>query len=132
MPHIIVEYSANVEEKVRIDGLLKVLHEAALATGIAELAGFRTRAERRDQYRVADADPANCFVAITVRVARGRSAADLKNLLDAVTNAATAYLEPVFAAAPISFSCEVQEIIPEMRINTSNIRQWMKTRETAA
>ena len=132
MPHMTVEYSANIEEKVRIDGLLKALHEAAVSTAIAELAGFRTRAERRDQYRVADADPANCFVAITVRVARGRSAEDLKNLLDTVTGAATAYLEPVFATAPISFSCEVQEIIPEMRINKSNIRAWMKTRETAA
>ena len=132
MPHITVEYSANVEQKVRIDGLLQVLHEAAAATGIAELAGFRTRAERRDQYRIADADPANCFVAITVRVARGRPAADLKNLLDTLTDAATGHLAPVFANAPISFSCEVQEIIPEMRINKSTIREWMKTRESAA
>ncbi|MPZ57679.1 MAG: 5-carboxymethyl-2-hydroxymuconate isomerase [Rhizobiales bacterium] len=132
MPHIIVEYSANIEERARIDGLLKVLHEAAFSTGVAELAGFRTRAERRDQYRVADADPVNCFVAITIRVARGRSAEDLKNLLETVTAAATSYLEPVFAAAPISFSCEVQEIVPEMRINKSNVRNWMKTRESAA
>ena len=132
MPHITVEYSANLEDKVRIDGFLQVLQDAAFSTGVAELAGFRTRAERRDQYRVADGNPDNCFVAITVRVARGRSAEDLKNLLDTVTNAATAYLEPVFATAPISFSCEVQEIIPELRINKSNIRAWMKTRETAA
>jgi 5-carboxymethyl-2-hydroxymuconate isomerase len=132
MPHMTVEYSANIEEKVRIDGFLKVLHEAAVSTGIAELAGFRTRAERRDQYRIADADPANCFVAITMRVARGRPAEDLKNLLDTVTTAATEYLEPVFSSTPISFSCEVQEIIPEMRVNISNIREWMKTRENAA
>jgi 5-carboxymethyl-2-hydroxymuconate isomerase len=131
MPHITVEYSANVEETIRIDGLLKTLHEAAVATGVAELAGFRTRAERRDLYRVADGDPANCFVAITIRVARGRSAEDLKNLLDTVTEAATSYLEPVFATTPISFSCEVQEIIPEMRVNKSNIRAWMKKEDAA-
>jgi 5-carboxymethyl-2-hydroxymuconate isomerase len=132
MPHITVEYSANVEQKVRIDGLLKALHEAAASTAIAELAGFRTRAERRDQYRVADGDPANCFVAITMRVARGRSAEELKTVREAITEAATGYLAPVFANAPISFSCEIQEIIPEMRVNISNIREWMKTRETAA
>ena len=132
MPHITVEYSANLDEKLHIDALLEVLQDAALSTGIADIAGFRTRAERRDHYRVADNDPANAFVAITVRVARGRSADDLKTLLDTMTSAAMNFLDPVFATAPLSFSLEVQEIIPEMRVNTSNIRQWMKTRETAA
>jgi 5-carboxymethyl-2-hydroxymuconate isomerase len=131
MPHITVEYSANVEEKIAIDGLLKTLQDAAFATGIAELAGFRTRAERRDHYRVADGNPANCFVAITIRVARGRSAEELKNLREKVTDAAVACLEPVFKSAPISFSCEVQEIIPEMRVNISNIREWMKKEDAA-
>jgi 5-carboxymethyl-2-hydroxymuconate isomerase len=131
MPHITAEYSANVEAKVGIDGLLKALQDAAFATGIAELAGFRTRAERRDHYRVADGNPANCFVAITIRVARGRSADELQNLRERVTDAATRYLDPVFSTAPISFSCEVQEIIPEMRVNISNLREWMK-REAAA
>jgi 5-carboxymethyl-2-hydroxymuconate isomerase len=131
VPHITVEYSANVEQHVRIDGLIEALQDAAFATGIAELAGFRTRGERRDHYRVADGNPANCFVAITIRVARGRSAEDLKNLREVVTKAAIDYLEPVFANAPISFSCEVQEIIPEMRVNISNIREWMKKEDAA-
>jgi 5-carboxymethyl-2-hydroxymuconate isomerase len=132
MPHITVEYSANVEEKVRIDGMLKALQDAAFATGVAELAGFRTRGERRDHYRVADGNPANCFVAITIRVARGRSVDELKNLREKVTDAAVKYLEPVFTSAPTSFSCEVQEIIPEMRVNISNLREWMKKKEDAA
>jgi 5-carboxymethyl-2-hydroxymuconate isomerase len=131
MPHITVEYSANVEQHVGIDGMLKSLQDTALATGIAELAGFRTRAERRDHYRVADGNPANCFVAITIRVARGRPMEDLKNLREKVTDAAVKYLEPVFSNAPISFSCEVQEIIPEMRVNISNIREWMKKEDAA-
>jgi 5-carboxymethyl-2-hydroxymuconate isomerase len=131
MPHITAEYSANVEEKVAIDGLLEALQGAAFATGVADLAGFRTRAERRDHYRVADGNPANCFVAITIRVARGRPAEDLVNLRKAVTDAALLYLEPVFATAPISFSCEVQEIIPEMRVNISNLREWMKKEDAA-
>jgi 5-carboxymethyl-2-hydroxymuconate isomerase len=126
MPHITAEYSANLEQHVAVDGLLAALQDAAFSTGVAELAGFRTRAERREHYRVADGNPANCFVAITIRVARGRSAEDLKNLREVVTKAALDHLAPVFANAPISFSCEVQEIIPEMRVNISNIREWMQ------
>jgi 5-carboxymethyl-2-hydroxymuconate isomerase len=132
MPHITAEYSANLDDKLRIDSFLEVLQDAALSTGIADIAGFRTRAERRDHYRVADNDVANAFIAITVRIARGRSADELKTLLDTMTTAAMSFLDPVFATTPISFSLEVQEIIPEMRVNTSNIRQWMKTRDTAA
>jgi len=131
MPHITLEYSANIEAKVSIAGFLKALQDAALSTGIAELAGFRTRAERREHYLVAG-NPENCFVAITMRVARGRSPEELKNVREVVTKAAIAYLEPVFASAPISFSCEVQEIIPEMRVNISNIREWAKKQEDAA
>jgi 5-carboxymethyl-2-hydroxymuconate isomerase len=132
MPHIIAEYSANLDDKINIDAFLEVLQDAAISTGIADIAGFRTRAERREHYRVADNDPANGFIAITIRVARGRSAGALKTLLDTMTAAAMNHLDAVFATTPISFSLEVQEIIPDMRVNTSNIRQWMKAREPVA
>ena len=58
MPHVICEYSANLEKKIRIDALLETLHAAMMRTGAAELGGLRTRADRRDQYRIADNDPA--------------------------------------------------------------------------
>jgi hypothetical protein len=38
----------------------------------------------------------------------------------------------VFAITPMALSVEVQEIDPEFRIHESNIRNWMKTRESAA
>ena len=74
MPHVICEYSANVEDKIRLDALLETLHAAVMRTRISELAGLRTRGERRAHYRIADNDPANGFVNITVRIAKGRSA----------------------------------------------------------
>jgi 5-carboxymethyl-2-hydroxymuconate isomerase len=132
MPHVVAEYSANIEDKIRVSQLLAALHEAVEQTKIAELAGLRTRAERRDEFRIADNDPSNGFVAIIVRIAKGRTLEARKMLLEAVTAAANKHLEPVFATTPLALSIEVQEIDPELRVNRSNIREWMKTREDAA
>jgi len=132
MPHVIVEYSANIEDKIRVPQLLAALHEAMDQTQIAEIAGLRTRAERRDEFRIADNHPANGFVAIIVRVAQGRSLETRKMVLEAVTAAANKHLETVFATTPLALSVEVQEIDPALRVNRSSIREWMKTRENAA
>jgi 5-carboxymethyl-2-hydroxymuconate isomerase len=42
------------------------------------------------------------------------------------------HLDSVYATAPFVLSVEVQEIDPEFRIHTSNIRDRMKAREPAA
>src|ERR1700716_4639280 len=125
MPHVICEYSANLEEKIR----LETLHSAMMRTRVAELAGLRTRAARRDHFRVADNDPANGFINVTIRVAKGRDAATRKLVAETVFAAASKHLEGVFATTPLALSVEVQEIDPEFRLHTNNIRTWMKARE---
>ena len=132
MPHVICEYSANLEKKVQIDALLETLHSAMMRTGAAELGGLRTRADRRDHYRIADNDPANGFVNVTIRVARGRPADVRRRIAETVFADARKHLAGVYEASPFVLSVEVQEIDPDFRIHTSNIRDWMKAREPAA
>jgi 5-carboxymethyl-2-hydroxymuconate isomerase len=132
MPHVICEYSANVDDKIRIDALLATLHDAMLGTGVAEAAGLRTRAARREHVRIADNDPANGFVNVTIRLAKGRPPEIRKQVAAALFGAASRHLEDVFTTTPLALSVEVQEIDPEFRLHVNNIRDWMKTRETAA
>jgi len=132
MPHVIVEYSANIEDKIRVPQLLATLHETMDQTGISEIAGLRTRAERRDDFRIADNHASNGFVAVIVRIAQGRPLETRKMVLEKVTAAVSKHLETVFATTPLALSVEVQEIDPVLRVNRSNIRDWMKTRENAA
>ncbi len=131
MPHVICEYSANLDEKIRIDALLATLHDAMMGTGITELAGLRTRAARREHVRIADNHPANGFVNVTVRLAKGRPPETRKRVAAAVFAAASGHLEAVLATTPLALSVEVQEIDPEFRLHVNNIRDWMKTREPA-
>ena len=47
MPHITIEYSANLEPKLEIAKLVEKVHTAAAGTGVLELGGLRTRADAR-------------------------------------------------------------------------------------
>jgi len=132
MPHVICEYSANLEKKTKIDALLETLHAAMMRTGAAELAGLRTRADRRDQYRIADNDPANGFVNVTIRVAKGRPAEMRRRIAETVFADARKHLDSVYASSPFVLSVEVQEIDPDFRIHESNIRARRKAKEPAA
>ena len=132
MPHVVCEYSANLDKKIQIDALLETLHSAMMRTGAAELGGLRTRADRRDHYRIADNDPANGFVNVTIRVAKGRPPETRRRIAETVFADAAKQLEGVFATSPFVLSVEVQEIDPEFRIHNSNIRAWMKAKAPAA
>ena len=47
MPHVICEYSANIEEKIRLDALLETLHAAVMRTRISELSGIACGGRQR-------------------------------------------------------------------------------------
>ena len=68
MPHIVIEYSANLEDKADIRKLVDEAHAAAAATGVLQLGGLRTGAVRRDIYRIADGAPENAFGNVAVRI----------------------------------------------------------------
>ena len=111
MPHVIVEYSANVESHADIPGLIKTVHDAALSSGLFATAAVRTRAVRRDIFAVADEHPQNAFVGITIRMAGGRTEAERQRLADLVFDAACAYLDRPGAHERLAVSFELQEIV---------------------
>lgn len=125
MPHVTVEYSANLDAELDVMGLLAAVHRAALATGMVEVGGLRTRAERREHFVVADGDPENAFVAIGCRVGVGRDAATRARFADAVFAAATGFLEPIFAARGLAISLEMAEIDPVGSCKRNNLHARM-------
>jgi 5-carboxymethyl-2-hydroxymuconate isomerase len=123
MPHIIAEYSANLEDRLDVQALVDDLHQAAIDTTIAELVGIRSRAVRRAHFRVADGKPENGFVHITARLRRGRSAQARKALGEALLAAADKRLANVYLAHPIGLTVEVQEIDPDMTFRRNTLRE---------
>ena len=123
MPHIVVEYSANLEPAVSPRRLVDALHRAALDTGVFPLGGLRTRAERRDIYAVADGDPDNAFVAVLARIGEGRDADTRRRVAQALMTALEAETAEVFRARGLGLTVEVQEIDATASLKVNNLHE---------
>jgi 5-carboxymethyl-2-hydroxymuconate isomerase len=128
MPHVIVEYSANIEAEILPEDLVDDIHRAAIASGIAEPVAVRTRLMRREHYRVGDGSPENAFVHIDIRARKGRTLEQKKAAVQALYDQANKTLEPVFRARPLALTVEIHEIDPETRL----LRNGMRERGAAA
>ncbi len=126
MPHITVEYSANLEAQVSPRRLVDAIHRAALATGVFPIGGLRTRAERRDVYAVADGDPDNAFVAVVARVGEGRDPATRKRVAAALMAVLEAETAEAFRSCGLGLTVEVQEIDGTASLKTNNLHEWIK------
>ena len=129
MPHIIVEYSANLRDKIAVPQLIEVIHTTALSTGVFPLGGLRTRAVERRDYRIADGHPDNGFVHVTLRIGHGRDAATKLRAGQTVFDAACAHLQPVFDSTPLGISFEVQELDPVLNFKKNNLHEYVSQRQ---
>jgi 5-carboxymethyl-2-hydroxymuconate isomerase len=128
MPHVIVEYSVNIEAEITPQRLVDEIHQAALASGIAEPVAVRTRLKRREHFRVGDGSPQNAFVHIDIRARKGRSLEQKKHAVQVIYDQANKTLEPVFQARPLALTVEIHEIDPDTRL----LRNGMRERKAAA
>jgi len=110
MPHIIVEYSANLEDRLDVAALIADLHQAAIESAVADIVAIRTRAARREHFRVADGKPENGFVHIVARLRVGRSEEQRKRLGELLLAAADKRLTPVYPTHPLGLTIEIHEI----------------------
>ncbi len=125
MPHIIIEYSANLARSLEIQELVDVVHEAALADGLPALDALRTRAAARDHFRIADGRPEFAFVAVVARIGPGRTAEEKQRFLGALIEAVEAQLASVADNCRVALSAEIQEIDPDFRVNRNDVRKAM-------
>lgn len=132
MPHIVIEYSANLETRIALRELVQKAHEAALASGVFEVGGLRTRCARRDVYRIADGHPDNSFVAVNVRIGHGRDEATRHRAGKMIFEAVCAHLAPVYATTPMGITLDVAEIDPAAAFKQNNMHAIVKARKEKA
>lgn len=114
MPHLTVEYSANLESRADLDALCVTLLETILETGLFETGAVRVRALKADHYAIADRLPENGFIDLNFRIGKGRSAEEKKRTGEALFAAASAALDPLFETPHFALSLEIREIDAEL------------------
>lgn len=125
MPHITLEYSANLEDALDIHGLCVALKDAAALTGVFPAAGIRVRAICCAHSVIADADPRHSFIDISVRLRAGRSAEAKTAATDAIFTTAEQFTAAHMAAHPFMLSLEMRDIDPDLSRKASSIRDYL-------
>jgi 5-carboxymethyl-2-hydroxymuconate isomerase len=111
MPHLVLEYSANVPDAPDCDLLLRRLHDALSAAGPFEIAKVKSRVVRHETFRVADGAPDRAFVHLTAAVLDGRE----PTVLRAAADALLAVLCDAFPRARRERRCDVTLEMREMQ-----------------
>lgn len=126
MPHLNIEYSANLEGALDIQALIDRIHETALETGIFPLGGVRTRAEARPYYRIANGDPRAGYIHMMVRIGSGREFETRRAAGDKIFQALCDFTQELFDSQPLALSFELHEIPPDMAWRKNNLHELLK------
>lgn len=126
MPHLILDYSQNMESRVDIAKLCDILRRTAIKTGVFPMPGIRVRATRADVVSIADGDPDHGYIDISVRLRAGRDLATRKAATTTLFKAAQDYLAPMMQEHSFALSFEMRDIDPELSPKCSSIRDHLK------
>ena len=124
MPHVIVEYTANLRPEADIPGLLKSLNETLIAQdGVFAVGGIRSRAMELTDYRMADGAADYAFVHVTVKIGAGRDQAVKKRASDALFEAIKRHFADLYARRLLALSMEVYEFDEGGTYKHNNVHQ---------
>ena len=129
MPHIMVEYSANIRGRIELEKLVECVHQASLRTGVFPIGGTRTRAVERSCYRIADGNPDNAFVHVMMRIGHGRDLQTRRRAAEEVFGEVCKFLDSIFQRSPLAISLEVQEIDPAVSLKKNNLHDYVRARQ---
>ena len=129
MPHILIEHSSNLSDRVDLDDLTRTVHQAALDTGVFPEGGIRTRRVPRESYLIADGHADNAFIHLVLRIGFGRDVETRQRAASEVFEALYDFLALDMSAHPLGISLEIQEIAPETSHKKSNLHAYVKQRQ---
>ena len=119
MPHLVLEYSDNIE--VDVQPLLARLHEEVVATGAINLKGIKSRAIKHTQYRIADGDPDYAFVHVGLLIREGRPLEVQKEATQRVMNVLKDTFGYLFETRKLSLTVDLKEMRDGIALTEHNI-----------
>lgn len=110
MPHLIIQYSENLEKALDMPEFCDNLYQVMLSSGVFPLAGIRVRAFAAQHVVVADKLADNGFIDMVIRMGEGRTAEDRERVGEAIMSAAADSCEALMATPHFALSLEIVEI----------------------
>lgn len=110
MPHLVLEYTDNVSQKVAFDDLFARLHQVLVATVSAAPEACKSRAVPLHTYYLADGRAGRALVHLTIAILAGRSDELKMNLSEQCLQVLTEFYRPSLAALDLQISVEVRDM----------------------
>ena len=126
MPHLMIDYSANVEPDVDIGGLCNILLDVAASIDAFPLAGVKVRAVRVDHYAIADGNPEHGFIDISVRIREGRDMQTKQNAAQKLFDAANEFVADFMQRRSLALSLELRDIDAVLSPKSGSIRKYLE------
>ena len=126
MPHLMIDYSANVEPDVDMGALCDTLRDVAASIDAFPLAGVKVRAVRVDHYAIADGNPEHGFIDIAVRIREGRDMETKQNAAQKIFDAANEFVADVMRRRSLALSLELRDIDAALSPKSGSIRKYLE------
>ena len=126
MPHLMIDYSANVEPDVDMDAFCDTLRNVAASIDAFPLAGVKVRAVRVDHYAIADGNPGHGFIDISVRIREGRDMQTKQNAAQKLFDAANEFVADVMQRRSLALSLELRDIDASLSPKSGSIRKYLE------
>lgn len=110
MPHIAIDYTANLTDDLYTLELPRKLHEAAISLGVFPLNGLRTFARAIDQHHVGADTRNEGFINIQIRIAPGRPEELRQRIVDTLFATAEQTLAALIDKRPVGLQLEITEL----------------------
>lgn len=125
MPHIHIDHSPGLGDRLDIPALCRTLRDKAVATGVFPLAGVRVRVIECDYALIADGDPQHAYMDISVRLRGGRDMDTRRKAVDTLFDAAKNQCDALLTDSSFALSMEMRDIDPVLSPKTSSIRRYL-------
>lgn len=121
MPHVIVEYTANLEHEAQLEQLFERMHAELIGMQLFPTGGIRSRARRIEQFRFADGAHDYAGVHVEVKLSAARPAQIRKQVGAAVFEVCRQHFSALQARRYLALSLEVGLFQPEVFFNQNNL-----------
>ena len=120
MPHLTVEYSANIEADVDMQAFCDAMRDAMVTTGVFPLGGIRVRAFPCHTFTIADGAGDYGYLHMICRVGHGRDEETRLNAAETIYSAAEDFLKPRIGERPFALSLDLDELHPVTSLKRYN------------
>ena len=127
MPHVVVEYTANLGPEGDIKGLLSMIAAELRNAGDAfPVGGIRVRAVRLEEYVIADEAEDDAFVHITAKIGKGRSEEFKKRFFSELFEKVKRHFAALHARRYLALSMYTEDVDENGSFKHNNIHKRFK------